>query len=188
MRASWSTVTVSIDGSSNTKLKQSAPTLIDLELGAHKIHAQGSGFNSAHLNLIVDESISPVVVISPLYRVDASGTSPLGTLAIHEESDLRDLQPYAFYKRLPTSFGIKSVMHSVIISMLISTALSLAGLALVVLIPVEFVTQGAVAGIFVLILGGFVTSILLPAGIGGIVIGIRFLRLPSSWRSPTKNN
>jgi hypothetical protein len=185
IRASWSTVKVSIDGSSDTELKQSTPTFIDLNPGTHEIRAQGNGFNSADFELKIDGSTSPVIVISPLYRDGASRTTPLGTLVIHEESDLRGLQPYAFYKRLPTSFGIEGVLHSVIISMLFSVALSLAGIALLLLIPVEFVTQGAVAGFFVLVLGVFVSSIVLPAGIGGILIDLRFLRLPPRWRNPS---
>jgi hypothetical protein len=41
-------------------------------------------------------------------------------------------------------------------------------------------------GVLVLAPCLFIASIFVSAGLGGIVIGIRFLRLPPGWRNPPK--
>jgi hypothetical protein len=187
MRAGWSKVFVRIDGSSEVELKPMRPTLYELEAGRHTIEAGGFRFNPAILEIETGGPTSPVIVISPEYRVGVTYESPLGTLSIREENDLRNLQPYAFYKGLPTSFGTDSVLHSVFISIFMSAVFFLLGVALLVAIPVGFVTKGIGAGFFVLILAFFVGSISVPGGLGGMVIGIRFLRMPPGWRSPQKS-
>jgi hypothetical protein len=102
----------------------------------------GKGFTTAKTVIQTDETSSPVVVITPLHREGASNATSLGTLSIHEEGDLRQLQPYAFYRGLPPAVGGGSVLYSVVISMVISTALFLAGLGLLALIPMEFAARG----------------------------------------------
>jgi hypothetical protein len=185
MRASWTKVSIYIDGARKLKLKQSEPARLDLAPGKHEIEARGDGFTSAAFELNVDDQTPPVVVVTPLHRTGVSNTSPLGSLAIHEERDFRNLQPYAFYRGLPSSIGAASVYHSVIISMAISAVLLLAGVGCLVAIPVEFVNN-FFAGVFMLVAGGAIASIFVPGGLGGVVIGIRFLRLPREWRSPPR--
>jgi hypothetical protein len=185
MRASWTKIHVYIDGSLKLEIKQSEPAHFDLAPGEHHIEARGDGFIFAASELNVDDQTPPVVVITPLHKVGVSKSSPLGTLAIHEERDFRNLQPYAFYKGLPSSFGSATVYHSVVISMVISAALFLAGVGVLIAIPIEF-RDGFGGGVFVLVAGLALASIFVPAGLGGFVIGIRFLRLPREWRSPPR--
>jgi hypothetical protein len=185
MRASWTKVRVYVDGSLKLELKQSEPARLDLAPGKHHIEARGDGFISAMFELIVDAQTPPVVVITPLHRIGVSTTSPLGTLSIHEEGDPRNLQPYAFYRGLPSAFGTSSVYHSVVISMVVSTSLFLAGVGVLIAIPIEF-RDGFSGGVFVLITGLALASLFVPAGLGGVVIGIRFLRLPREWRNPPR--
>jgi hypothetical protein len=187
MRASWSKVRLYVDGSLQLKLEQSELTRLDLPPGNHHVEARGDGFISATFELTVDSQATPVVVVTPLYRTGVSKTSPLGTLAIREEGDLRNLQPYAFYKGLPSSFGTNSVYHSVVISMVISAAIFLVGVGCLVAIPIEF-RDGFAGGVFVLVAGLAIASIFVPAGLGGVVIGIRFLRLPREWRNPSRTS
>lgn len=113
-------------------------------------------------------------------------TTPLGTLSISDEHDLRLVQPYVFYRGLPTSFRSDNVLRSVAISMLVCAAVLLVGLALVMLIPIAFVLRGVQAGVVVLICASIISSVIVPAGLGGIIMGIRFLRLPPTWRNPVK--
>jgi hypothetical protein len=185
MRASWTRVSVYVDGSLKLELKQSEPARLDLAPGKYQIEARGNGFISAVFELIVDGQTQPVVVITPLHRVGVSKTSPLGTLTIHAERDHRNLQPYAFYRGLPSSFGATSVYQSVVISMVISAVLFLAGVGVLIAIPIEF-RDGFGGGVFVLVAGLALASLFVPAGLGGVVIGIRFLRLPREWRSPSR--
>jgi hypothetical protein len=185
MRASWTRVSVYIDGALKLELKQSEPTRFDLAPGKYHVEVRGRGFVSAVFELVVDGQTPSVVVITPLHRVGVSKTSPLGILTIREERDPRNLQPYAFYRGLPSSLGTTSVYHSVFISMVISAALILAGVGVLIAIPIEF-RDGFGGGVFVLLAGLVLASLFVPAGLGGIVIGIRFLRLPREWRKPPR--
>jgi len=185
MRASWAKVFVRVDGSIELELKQSIPTHLELKPGKHSVEAGGIGFKGARLAIETGQSDSPVIVISPQHRVGVTDETPLGTLTIREENDLRNLLPYAFYRGLPTSFGT-TALHSAFISMLMSAAIFLLGVAALVAIPVAFITKGDGAGLFVLVCSSFIASICVPGGLGGVVVGIRFLRLPSGWRSPPK--
>jgi hypothetical protein len=185
MRASWTRVKLQIDGSTEILLRQSIPQNIELVPGAHTVLARGRGFNSANRVIQIDETSVPIIVISPADREGVTTATPLGTLSIFEASDMRKLQPYVFYRGLPTSFGKDTVLHSVYISMFVSAAIFLVGLGFVALIPFAFVEKGIAAGFLILVFGSAVSSILMPAGLGGFVIGLRFLRLPLQWRKPS---
>jgi hypothetical protein len=185
MRASWAKVSVRVDGSIELELDQSKLAHLELKPGKHTIEAGGFGFKGARIEVETGESTQPVIVISPQHRVGVTNETPLGVLTIREESNVQNLLPYAFYRGLPTSFG-NSVLNSVFISMLMSAAVFLLGVAALGAIPFGFVARSVGVGFIVLVPCIFIASIGVSAGLGGIVIGIRFLRLPPGWRNPPK--
>lgn len=185
IQASWTPVTVWIDEDTSVTLKTGLPFFVDLLPGHHRIRSEAKGFVSADAHIEVGSDDRQIVVITPAYRDGASPTMPLGELRVRHARGPEDLQPYNFYRELPFSIGRTTVFPSVLWSLLMSTIAAGLGLAPVVLALV-FVTKSWGVSLFVLACGLLITPVMLPAGLGGIVAALRFLRLPVTWRAPER--
>jgi hypothetical protein len=183
IRASWAGVRLTIDDGEHHQLRSTEPRIIDLQPGPHTFAACGRGFVSGEAVLDVGEDEPSIVVVSPDHRVSASAETPLGTLRIHGVRGPEELQPYVFYKSLPTSWGHRTLIVSVIISTVASIVVTAAGFA-VLGVAVYGLTKAAGVGLFLGLCALVIAPLCIPAGIGGILTAVRFERLPTSWRRP----
>lgn len=183
MRASWTRVFVQIDGLAWIRLRQSAPDPVELSPGPHTVNVSGPGFAPDSRVIQVDDDSELIVAITPEWRQEVTSSNPLGQLRIRPVDGPGALQPYQFYKKLPTSYGHSGVLLSVFYSLVMSVV-SL-GLGLASLVATALVwSRTFLGGLFCLVCASFIAPIFVPAGLGGIVVAVRFLRLPKGWRSP----
>jgi hypothetical protein len=172
-----------VDDGEHHHLRSTEPRIIDLPPGSHTFAARDHGFVAGETVIDIAEGAPSIVVVSPDHRVSATSGTPLGTLRVHSVRGPDELQPYVFYKSLPTSWGHKSLTVSVVISMVTSGVLAAVGFASLGAAVYGF-TKAAGVGLFLTFCAVLIAPLFIPAGIGGILAAIRFERLPPSWRSP----
>ena len=119
MRASWAGIRITIDDDEHHHLRAVEPRVIELPSGPHKFAARHKGFVGGEAVIDVSDRNSSIVAVSPDHRASATSKTPLGTLRVHTASP-EELQPYAFYKGLPSSWGHGSVTPSVMLSVIAS--------------------------------------------------------------------
>ena len=183
IRASWAGVGLTIDDGEHHHLRSTEPRSIDLPPGTHKFTARGHGFVTGEAVLEIADNEPSIVVVSPDHRDSTTSKTPLGTLRVHGVRGPEDLQPYVFYKSLPSSWGHNTLTVSVMVSMFTSGIVAAAGFALLGAAVYGF-TKAAGVGLFLLLFAAFIAPIAIPAGIGGVLTAMRFERLPRSWRRP----
>lgn len=186
MRASWAPVSVTVDGSESLDLRLMKPCVIELRPGSHTYAAHCHGFVSGQLTTDIPANPPSILVISPDHRDGVTSDTPLGTLRVHLADGPEELEPYVFYKGLPPSWGHQSVTPSVIVSALVSAAVFVGGIALLGLVAWGYTLDIGV-GLILTLPGAYLVAITLPAGLGGVLIALRFMRLPASWRRPDRD-
>src|SRR5580698_3942356 len=137
MRASQAGVRVTVDGQQH-HLRSMVPHWIDLAPGKHEFIATGRGFARAAEQIDVAHA-DLIVAISPDYTVSVSPETPLGSLRIHPVKGPDELQPYRFYEGQPTSYFRQSVVLTLWVSMVLSLACILAGIACLALVVYGFI-------------------------------------------------
>ena len=189
MRASWAAVTVSVDGHADLRLRQGVPHPVDVPPGQHRIQVHGSGFAPGHGSVEVQDGTDLIVAVTPAWLDGVGPASPLGELRIRPVGGPEQLQPFEFYRELPTSIGRTTVAPSVLVS-IISSAVFLTVFGLIpVAFAFYFLTRGwqyVPVFAFLMALSAFMGVISIPAGFGGLLIAYRFIRLPASWRAPER--
>jgi hypothetical protein len=186
MRASWAGVVVRVDGGEGYHLKQTRPCPVSLQRGHHQFHASGSGFASANAGVDLDDDTDVIIAITPRYRDGVDHSTPLGRLEVRRIRGPQNLQPYKFYDGLPTSIGRATVVPSVLLSILASSLFVGLGMGIIAYAIRAFQEHAVFTGGFLVACAVLITPIVIPAGLGGILIGLRFLRLPPGWRAPEK--
>jgi hypothetical protein len=117
MRASWARVALDIDdGVQHLQLSAMKIQKVSLPAGSHKFTATHPRFASGQVTAEIGKHSQDIVVVSPLHRTAVSRDASLGTLRVDVVASPENLQPYAFYKGLPTSLGHSSVASSVAVS------------------------------------------------------------------------
>jgi hypothetical protein len=187
MRASWTRVFVQIDGTSWIRLRQSEPHRVKLSSGTHSVNALGPGFASDSHAIYIDDDSELIVAITPEWLQGVTSSVPLGQLRIRQVNSPADLKPYQFYKRLPTSYGHTGVLLSVFYSLVMSFVALGVGVASLIVTALVW-NRTFLGGLFCLACASLIASIFVPAGLGGIVVAVRFLRLPKGWRSPAADS
>ena len=183
LRASWSAVQADVDGTSGVlALKTARPSRVDVAPGPHRLVVSGPRFEGATLQLDLDEGQDAIVSIEPRYLEGASAESPLGSLVARRVASPQDLGLYRFYAGMPTSRKGGSLTRSVVVSIAVSLAFALAGVAAVLLIPFAWAARSPGVSAILLLPCLFIASALVPMGVGGVIAGSRFLRLPRGWR------
>jgi hypothetical protein len=185
VRAWWTTVTVQIDHHPAFETKTGVPYHLALAPGQHRIWVAGHGFSPVEAQFDAGSTNAPIIAITPAYREGVSRSTPLGQLKVRVGTPPEDLEPYKFYRALPTSIGSRTVLHSVFISLVASAVFAAAGLAPIVFAAL-FLPRSPEVSLFMLGCAAFMAPVGLPIGVGGIVAGIRFLRLPPKWRAPER--
>lgn len=188
MLANWRAVTARVDGAEGITLKQGVPYFLAVPPGRHTVHVEARGFAPASASVEVKHSADLIVAVTPAWLDGVSKSTPLGELRLRTGVGPEQLQPYLFYRLLPTSMGRTSVFPSVIASALASFVL-LSVLGLIPLILAFYLLVVApVVGVIVLAIALLLVPISVPAGIGGVVIATRFLRLRPEWRTPVERH
>ena len=186
LRASWTGVSCRIDGEESIHLEQTKQRVLHLPPGHHELHVSAKGFVPATATINLAEGKDAIIAITPGYQVGVAKDSPLGSLKIRTVEGPGDLQPYQFYRSLPSSIGRRSVWPSVLLSLMACSALVGLGLAAIAATMFGYLTRGIGTGLFLTACAIVIASLAIPAGLSGIAIGIRFLRLPLLWRSPAE--
>ena len=163
MRASLAGVKVTVDGQQH-HLRSTVPHSIGLAPGRHEFIAAGHGFARAVEQVDVAHD-HLIVAISPDYTVSVSPETPLGSLRIHPVERFEELQPYRFYQGQPTSYFRQSVVLALGVSMVLSLACILAGLAcLALLVVFGFIARDWRVGIILTLLVSLPALFLAPRG------------------------
>jgi len=184
MRANWVRVTVHVDRGEGQPLRQTKRHVLDLSPGRHEIHASATGLASATSHFTVGDQPT-ILAIAPAHTEGITDSTPLGQLEIRCDQSPQDLQPFRFYKELPSSIGRKSLFPSVAISVIGSTLALGAGLAFIAAWLWVLFIKGIFVGLLILAPTACITAVFVPAGLGGLVTAYRFLRLPPDWRAPS---
>lgn len=186
IRASWTRVVVRVDGGESHHLEQTTPYAVSLPRGQHQFLAFGRGFASANAAVDLRDDSEVILAVTPRYREGVDRSTPLGRLEIRRVGAPQNLQPYKFYEGLPTSIGRATILPSVLLSILASSLFLGLDVGILGFAIRAFQEQAVLAGAFLVLCAALIGPIVIPAGLGGIVIGLRFLRLPPAWRSPEK--
>lgn len=181
VRATWRRVDVQA-GHQKVLARTGIPLPIQVYGAEVTIQCNAQGFIPSQLSLSHGSPAERIVRIVPDITC-ASPSAPLGRLVIEEVSDAGQLGPYLFYRSLPTSIGRRGLTGSVLVSIALSVALASFGLAPLVAAIVVLGRSVAVS-VILLILFGLMAPLIVPGGLGGVILGVRFLRLPRSWRHP----
>ena len=185
MRASWESVHVEVDGGRQARLTTGKICSIDVDPGEHQLVASGHGFVSATMSVSVADQETAIVGINPMYLEGRSQETPLGSLHLYRAGGPEDLGTFRFYKNLPMSSGNgDSVTPAVAVSIAYSVAFLVIGVVSVAAIPWAAFSRSVAVALILLLPLLFVASIFIPAGLDGVVAGVRFLRLPREWRRP----
>lgn len=181
MRSGWQPAWIQIDDGEPIRLVPMRRHIVEAAPGAHLTRACGKGFVSAEATIEVDHSGDLTVAITPDWLEADDPAFPRGQLKIRTVDDPHTLQPFKFYKEMPTSLGSKTLIFSLLLSLLASAALLGFGLAALAAIAFGFSVDPFV-GVFCLMTAGFIASFAIPVGLAGILTAARFMRLPADWR------
>lgn len=182
IQASWTHVTVDLDGERKLHLRTGVPFSVNLERGQHRVTASGAGFVDAVCTLDVGRSHGQIVAVSPYWREGVTKEHPLGTLWLRPNADPTTLQPYAFYQEMGVGSG-SGFARPLLTSLVASTVFL--GLGILPVVAVAYLAVAAPVDLLVMIPAMLVLApICIPGGGGGLLTTWRFLRLPASLRSP----
>ena len=182
LQADWMPLHVSVDGGRGVRLAATKAHEVEVEAGVHTVTASSSGTSPVSLSLLVPDTGSTIVAISPAWRPDITLDHPVGHWRLREVPDLSTVEPHAFYSQMPISVGggvLRSVAFSLAASLLL-TALGCFFLVPVALLGSDNVVAGVLAAVPCVPFAAFCLAI----GVTGLVTGTRFLLLPADWRSP----
>jgi hypothetical protein len=183
LRLTWRPLVVKIDSETEVEVLHSKPLRVSVAPGHHTVEVSGAGIVPVHESIDVGRSTDVVLAISTQTGISGEGNLPRISISAHVVESPRDLATYKFFDTRPTSFGAKSLVFTTLLSMMFSSVLFLCGPILIGVATLEFASQGFGAGLLILACSvPFWT--LNPFGLGGVIVGYRFLRLPSDWRRP----
>jgi hypothetical protein len=182
IRAVWTSVTLTVDQCGRVDLRSCKPVEIELTSGKHRLDISGKGFAGSHKNVNVDDEGGRIFAVHPDVNVGVSAETPIGQLSIFEVTDFRSLEPYRSYRNMPTSFGKGSLTHSVLISITAGCVLLGFGLLCVAGLIRAVFRHNLQATLFIGALDVILVPVCITLGMTSIVIGVRFLRLPLTWR------
>lgn len=183
MRATWTSVLVEVDFGSGLRIKACRRYLVDVPAGTHRIAAEGLGLVPSATSIEIRDGETIVLAITPDYPESVSQSAPLGGLRLHVARDPIELQPYQFYRSIPSRR--ESVLPALAFSAVASVVV-LAVIAVATLLGLYFLLLGRTFGLLPLASACLMAPVVVPAGVGGVVTAIRFLQLPADWRSPPR--
>jgi len=186
LQGSWVHTSISIDQGESIHLEQSTPLSLDLESGDHEIRATADRFDDGVLNVDVREGRPSIVAIAARTTLGEVATGNIGALELRRVSDPTELQPYAWYASRFFSVGGGSVAKSATISMIGCAVIAIGCVGAFLFGITTLWTRGPFTAVFTTGCVLFISSLLLPAVVSGVFVGIRFLRLPLAWRSPKR--
>ena len=183
LRSGLGSVNLRIDDGPSNRLKLFKPVTLTCDKGEHTLRVSAPHMETATLKVEVLPDLNALVVVSPRPIEGCGVGSALGRFEIWEAENPSELEPYAFYRSLPSSGERGGVLASVLTSAVAS--------GIFFMVPPIFamgcLARGwgvlAVAGVLLAPLAGFC----MPFGALGLLAAYRFWRLPADWRNPTSS-
>jgi hypothetical protein len=162
------------------RIRALRPHPVALAAGSHDIRVAGRGFFPDTKTIEVAEGETVIVAVKPERPSGSDPDWPNGKLHLRVVDDPTDLEPNRFYNSLPSMSATTALALAG--SLAASSAFLLLSLAMIGAVCFGFIARSPGVGVILLFFSCMVIPIALPAGIVGVTVGIRYLRLPSDWR------